>query len=184
MTYFVAFALLIFLGVMYYLDIVKYLISPNYFSGLKVVPLVMMGELFFGIFYNLSVWYKLTDQTRWGMWFSLLGLGVTVLLNIVLVPRIGYMGCAIAAFTCYLVMMLTSYFVGLKKYPVGYPVGRILGFFAIAAVLYAVGVWLLPLAGMGGVGQLCRKARAARGLRGNLCQNPGHNAETGRGTCG
>ena len=149
MTYFVAFALLIFLGVMYYLDIVKYLISPNYFSGLKVVPLVMMGELFFGIFYNLSVWYKLTDQTRWGMWFSLLGLGVTVLLNIVLVPRIGYMGCAIAAFTCYLVMMLTSYFVGLKKYPVGYPVGRILGFFAIAAVFYAVGVWLLPLAGMG-----------------------------------
>ena len=71
------------------------------------------------------------------------------MLNIVLVPRIGYMGCAIAAFTCYLVMMLTSYFVGLKKYPVGYPVGRILGFFAIAAVFYAVGVWLLPLAGMG-----------------------------------
>ena len=94
----------------------------------------MLGELFFGIFYNLSVWYKLTDRTQWGMWFSLLGLGVTLALNIILVPRIGYMGCAIAAFSCYLVMMLASYFVGLKKYPIGYPVGRILSFFAIAGV--------------------------------------------------
>lgn len=148
MTYFVAFALLIFLGVMYYLDIVKYLISPNYFSGLKIVPLIMLGELFFGIFYNLSVWYKLTDRTQWGMWFSLLGLGVTLALNIILVPRIGYMGCAIAAFSCYLVMMLASYFVGLKKYPIGYPVGRILSFFAIAGVFYIVGVYLLPMAGL------------------------------------
>lgn len=148
MTYFVAFALLIFLGVMYYLDIVKYLISPNYFSGLKIVPLIMLGELFFGIFYNLSVWYKLTDRTQWGMWFSLLGLGVTLALNIILVPRIGYMGCAIAAFSCYLVMMLASYFVGLKKYPIGYPVGRILSFFAIAGVFYILGVYLLPMAGL------------------------------------
>ncbi len=149
MTYFTAFALLIFLGVMYYLDIVKYLVSPRYFSGLKVVPLVMLGELFFGIFYNLSVWYKLTDRTQWGMWFSLLGLGVTVGLNIVLVPRMGYMGCAVAALCCYLTMMLASYFVGRHKYPIGYPVGRILGFFAIAALFYALGVVLLPMAGLG-----------------------------------
>ena len=149
MTYFVAFALLIFLGVMYYLDIVKYLIDPRYFSGLAIVPLVMLGELFFGIFYNLSVWYKLTDRTSWGAWFSLLGLGVTLALNIILVPHIGYMGCAIAAFSCYLIMMLASYFVSLKKYPIGYPVGRICGFFGIAAIFYAVGVWLLPMAGLG-----------------------------------
>ena len=149
MTYFVAFALLIFLGVMYYLDIVKYLIDPRYFSGLAIVPLVMLGELFFGIFYNLSGWYKLTDRTSWGAWFSLLGLGVTLALNIILVPHIGYMGCAIAAFSCYLIMMLASYFVSLKKYPIGYPVGRICGFFGIAAIFYAVGVWLLPMAGLG-----------------------------------
>lgn len=148
MTYFVAFALLIFLGVMFYLDIIRHFISPRYFSGLKVVPLIMLGELFFGIFYNLSVWYKLTDRTRWGMWFSLLGLGVTLLLNIILVPRIGYMGCAIAAMCSYAVMMVASYFIGNKYYPIGYPVGRILRYFAIAAFLYALGVWLLPWAGL------------------------------------
>ena len=90
MKYFVAFTLLIFLGVMFYLDIIKYFISPRYFSGLKVVPIIMLGELFFGIFYNLSVWYKITDRTVWGMWFSLMGLAVTLILNIVLVPHIGY----------------------------------------------------------------------------------------------
>ena len=91
MTYFVAFALLIFLGVMFYLGYIRYFISPRYFSGLKVVPLIMLGELFFGIFYNLSVWYKLTDRTQWGMWFSLFGLAVTIALNVLLVPVMGYM---------------------------------------------------------------------------------------------
>ena len=149
MTYFTAFALFIFIGVMYYLDVVKYLISPKYFSGLVIVPIVMLGELFFGIFYNLSVWYKLSDRTQWGMWFSLLGLGITLLLNVLLVPKMGYIGCAIAAFTCYLVMMLASYFVGQYKYPIAYQVGKILGFFAVTAIFYAIGVWLLPMAGFG-----------------------------------
>ena len=147
MTYFIAFALLIFLGVMFYLDIIRYFISPRYFSGLKVVPLIMLGELFFGIFYNLSVWYKLTDRTRWGMWFSLLGLAVTLCLNIVLVPRMGYMGCAVAAMCSYAVMMIASYFVGNIYYPIHYPIGKIIYCFATAAVLYVVGVELLPLAG-------------------------------------
>jgi len=151
MTYFIAFALLIFLAVMYYLDIVKYFISPRYFSGLRVVPLVMLGELFFGIFYNLSVWYKLTDRTQWGMWFSLLGLAVTIGVNVALVPVYGYMGCAVAALTCYFVMMVASYIIGQKIYPISYPMGRILSLFGIAAVFYAVGVWLLPMAGMGDV---------------------------------
>lgn len=151
MTYFVAFALLIFLGVMFYLGYIRYFISPRYFSGLKVVPLIMLGELFFGIFYNLSVWYKLSDRTQWGMWFSLLGLVLTLALNILLVPHIGYMGCAVAAMTSYAVMMVASYFVGQRKYPINYPVGRILSYFAYAAVLYAVGVWLLPMTGLPGL---------------------------------
>ncbi len=148
MKYFVVFALFIFLGVMYYLDIIKYFISPRYFSGLKVVPLIMLGELFFGIFYNLSVWYKLTDRTVWGMWFSLFGLGVTLLLNFALVPRFGYMGCATAALCSYGAMMLASYFVGQRKYPIDYSVGRICGYFGIAALLYAAGVWALPALGL------------------------------------
>lgn len=143
MKYFVLFGLLIFMGVMFYIDIVKYFISPRYFSGLRVVPVVMMAELFFGIFFNLSLWYKLTDKTVWGMWFSLLGLAVTLAFNIILVPRFGYMGCAWAAFASYGTMMCTSYFVGKFKHPIGYPTGRILSYFAIAAVLYVAGMYLL-----------------------------------------
>ncbi len=151
MKYFIAFALFIFLGVMFYLDIIRYFISPRYFSGLKVVPVIMLGELFFGIFYNLSVWYKLTDRTVWGMWFSLFGLAVTLALNIALVPRIGYMGCAFAALGSYGCMMVASYLIGRRKYPINYKVGRLACYFALAAALYAAGVWLLPKAGMGAV---------------------------------
>lgn len=140
MKYFVLFALLLFMGVMFYLDFLKYFISPRYFSGLQVVPIVMMAELFFGVFFNLSLWYKLTDRTIWGAYFSLLGLAVTVTLNVILVPRIGYLGCAWAAFCSYGVMMLASYFVGKKKHPIGYPVKRILGYCAVAAVLYLIGM--------------------------------------------
>lgn len=144
MKYFVIFALMLFLCVMFYIDILKYFISPNYFSGLKVVPLIMLAELFFGIFFNLSLWYKLTDKTVWGMWFSLLGLAVTVTLNVILVPRHGYMGCAVAALCSYGVMMLASYFIGRREYPIKYETGRIVGYFAIAALLYAVGMHCLP----------------------------------------
>lgn len=148
MTYFIAFALFIILGVMYYLDIIKYFISPRYFSGLVVVPVIMLGELFFGIFYNLSIWYKLTDRTRWGMWFSLGGLAVTVALNIALVPVMGYMGCAVAAMVSYGLMMVSSWIIGRYIYPVDYPLGVIGRIVLCAAVCYALGVWLLPMAGL------------------------------------
>ena len=140
MTFFIIFALFIFMGVMFYIDILKYFISPAYFSGLKVVPIIMIAELFFGIFFNLSVWYKLTDKTIWGTWFSLGGLAVTLLLNITLVPRMGYMGCAWAAFFCYATMMVASYFTGRKRFPIPYKVGRIASYVVIAAVLYGIGI--------------------------------------------
>ena len=140
MKYFVIFAMLIFLAVMFYLDIIRYIISPRYFSGLKVVPIIMIAELFFGIFFNLSIWYKLTDKTMWGMWFSLLGLAITLVLNVLLVPRYGYMGCAWAAFACYGVMMLASYFIGQKKYPIVYNLPRLFFYCGVAAVLYVVSI--------------------------------------------
>ncbi len=138
MKWFVVFAMLIFLGVMFYIDILRYFISPKYWAGLKVVPVIMIAEFFFGIFFNLSLWYKLTDRTIWGMWFSLTGLGVTLLMNILLVPVMGYMGCAIAALVCYGVMMVASYFVGRKKFPIGYNMPRLAGYFMLAMALYAV----------------------------------------------
>ncbi|MDE7124965.1 MAG: oligosaccharide flippase family protein [Muribaculaceae bacterium] len=142
MKFFIIFSMIIFMGVMFYIDILKYFISPKYFSGLKVVPVIMMAEVFFGVFFNLSLWYKLTDRTIWGMYFSLLGLAVTLGLNALLVPYWGYMGCAWAAFGCYGVMMLASYFVGQKKHPVGYPLKRIGAYVTLAILSYVIGVYV------------------------------------------
>lgn len=136
MKFFIIFGLFIFLGVMFYLDLLKYFISPRYFSGLKVVPIVMAAEFFFGIFFNLSLWYKLTDRTIWGTWFSLFGLAITLAINIVFVPRYGYIACAWAAFCCYGAMMLASYLIGQKKYPINYNLPRLGLYILCAAALY------------------------------------------------
>lgn len=141
MKVFIIFALAIFLGVMYYLDIIKYFIAPRYFAGLKVVPVIMAAELMFGIFFNLSVWYKVTDRTAWGMYFSLIGLAITVALNTLLVPRMGYMGCALAALGCYGAMMLMSYFVGQRKYPIAYPMKHVALYTLLAIAFYLGGVY-------------------------------------------
>ena len=136
MTWFVIFSMLIFLGVMFYLPVLKYFISPKYFEGLRVVPIVMFAEVFFGIFFNLSLWYKITDRTIWGTWFSLAGLVVTLALNIIFVPRFGYIACAWAAFCCYGVMMVASYVIGRIKHPIDYRIGRITFYCAVALVLW------------------------------------------------
>lgn len=138
MKYFIIFALFIFLGVIFYLDIVKYFISPQYFSGLKVVPIIMLAELFFGIFFNLSIWYKITDQTIWGAWFSIIGLAITLSINILFVPTHGYMACAWAAFVCYGVMMTISYLIGRAKYPIDYNIPRIIFYVVVAAILFVL----------------------------------------------
>ena len=104
MKYFIIFSLIIFLGVMYYLDILKYFVDAKYYPGLRVVPIVMLGELFFGIYFNLSFWYKLIDQTQWGAYFSTIGCVVTVLMIVLLAPVYGYMACAWASFASNLLM--------------------------------------------------------------------------------
>lgn len=142
MKYFIIFSLLIFLTVMFYLPVLKYFIAPAYFEGLKVVPIIMLAELFFGIFFNLSLWYKLTDQTQWGMYFSLIGLAVTVILNVALVPRMGYMGCAIAAICCYGVMMVASYVVGRKRYPINYDMRNAAFYSVVCCLLYIIGIYM------------------------------------------
>ncbi|OAV72201.1 hypothetical protein Barb6_01251 [Bacteroidales bacterium Barb6] len=140
MRYFVIFGLLIFLGVMFYMDLLKYFITPAYYPGLRVVPVVMAGEFFFGIYFNLSLWYKLTDQTHWGAWFSLSGCVVTVLMIVLLAPLYGYMACAWASFCCNLLMMAASYIIGQKKFPVPYDLKSAFTYFAVAAALYAAGM--------------------------------------------
>ncbi|MDE7073476.1 MAG: polysaccharide biosynthesis C-terminal domain-containing protein, partial [Odoribacter sp.] len=142
MKYFIIFGLLIFLGVMFYIDILRYFVNPRYFAGLKVVPVVMLAELFFGIFFNLSLWYKLTDRTQWGAYFSMCGLVVTVAINVIFVPRYGYVACAWAAFVCYAAMMLASWAFGQRYYPIRYDLKTIGRYCLLAALLYAVAEWV------------------------------------------
>lgn len=138
MKYFVIFGLLIFLGMLLYLDVVKIIIQEQYHEGLKVVPVILLANLFFGIYFALSLWYKLTDKTRFGAWIALAGAMVTLLLNIFLIPLIGYMGSAIAMFFGFLIMVIISYVLGRKYYPVPYDLKRILIYFAVAFVLYGL----------------------------------------------
>ena len=139
MKYFIIFALLGFLGVMFYLDILKYLIGPDYWAGLRVVPIVMIAEMFMGVYFNLSFWYKLTDDTRWGAYFSITACLIVILMNIFLIPIYGYMACAWAGFTGYAVAMLLSYFVGQKKYPIDYDLKGIGTYVLLAMIIYAAG---------------------------------------------
>ena len=146
MKYFVIFGLFIFLGVMYFLPVLRHFIAPGYWEGLRIVPVLMAAELCFGVFFNLSLWYKLTDRTRWGMYLSLICFVVMLVCNIWLVRWIGipggYMGSAWAALIAYFAVMVISYFLGRKYYPLDYPVGRMGLFLILAAVLWGAGAWL------------------------------------------
>jgi len=138
MKYFILTGLLIFLGVMLYLDVVKYFIGSDFHEGLAVVPVVLLANFFLGIFYNLSVWYKINDLTRFGAYIALAGALITIVMNIFLIPVYGYMGSAWAHFTCYFVMMVLSYFLGKKYYPVNYNLKRIFGYIGLALLLFFI----------------------------------------------
>ncbi len=136
MKFFIIFTLLAFLAVMFYMDLLRHIIGRGYWDGLRVVPIVMAAEIFMGIYFNLSFWYKLIDETRWGAYFSLTGCTILILMNIFLIPKYGYIACAWAGFTGYGVAMLLSYFVGQKKYPIQYDLKAIGMYVLLAAVLY------------------------------------------------
>ena len=140
MKYFIIFALLIFLAVMFYIDIFKHIVPASYYPGLRVVPIVMLGELFFGIYFNLSFWYKLIDQTQWGAYFSTIGCVATILIIVLFAPTYGYMACAWASFVSNLVMMLLSYFIGQKKFPIQYDLKSVITYSVLATVFYLAGM--------------------------------------------
>ena len=137
MKYFIIFTLLAFLAVVFYMPILKYLVANHaYWVGLRVVPIVMIGEIFMGVYFNLSFWYKLTDQTWWGAILSAAGAIVMIAINILFVPTHGYMACAWGIFCGYGTSMLLSYFVGQKKYPISYPMKDITIYVLLAAALF------------------------------------------------
>ncbi len=140
MKYFIIFTLLAFLMVVAWIDLLKYIIGPDYWEGLKVVPIVMAAEIMMGVYFNLSFWYKLTDKTIWGAIFSFTGCAVMVIINLVFVPRFGYMACAWGGFVGYGVTMVLCYIVGRKYYPINYPLKDIGIYIGLAVLLYVASV--------------------------------------------
>ena len=137
MKYFIIFTLLAFLMVVGYMEILKYIVrNPDYWVGLKVIPIVMAAEIMMGIYFNLSFWYKVIDKTLWGAIFSGIGCAVLLTVNVIFVPVYGYMACAWGGFAGYGVAMLISYFVGQKYYPIDYPLKDIAIYILLAVVFF------------------------------------------------
>ena len=136
MKYFIIFTLLAFLAVVMYMPLLQYLVGADYREGLGVVPIVMMAEIFMGIYFNLSFWYKLTDETWWGAIFSGIGCAVLLAINFIFVPKYGYWACAWGGFAGYGVCMVLSYLVGQKKAPLPYNLKSAFLYFAVAMALF------------------------------------------------
>lgn len=134
----------VFLTLTLFLHEIKWFLSPAYFEGLWVVPLLLMANLLLGIYYNQSVWYKLSDQTRWGLYLSLFGAGITLLGNFLLVPVWGYGGSAVATLLCYLGMVVASSLASRNRHPIHYSWKKIVGWMTAAAALSALYYLISP----------------------------------------
>jgi O-antigen/teichoic acid export membrane protein len=137
MRWFVIACSFIFLAVMANIAWVQYFVGASYRAGLGVVPILLLANLCLGVFFNLSIWYKLTEQTRFGTYLTLWGAAVTLALNFWWIPRMGYMGAAWATLICYASMAFWSYLLGQKYFPVPYDLKRLLGYPLLALALYA-----------------------------------------------
>jgi O-antigen/teichoic acid export membrane protein len=142
MKFFVIACCFMFLFVGLFLDVFKWIFTnltdPKWAEGLEVVPLLALGNIFLGIYYNLSVWYKLTNKNKYGAMITIAGALITIVLNIILIPILHYTGAALATFTCYLFMMVTSYLLGQKHYPVPYAVKKLVSYVVLVVLIYLV----------------------------------------------
>ncbi len=137
LKFFVIFGILIYVGVLMFLDIINNFLLPEYFSGNVIIPYVLMGQLFFGIYYSLSLWYKLTDRTIYGAYISGFGALIVIVLNLVLVPSIGYIGAAISSLVCFVLMTILSYYYGQKFYLIKYPIKSIV-FYLLSGIMLVI----------------------------------------------
>ena len=138
MLVFTIFLLTIFLGVIAYMDLFQYFVSKEYRVGLNVVPILLLANFCLGIYYNLSIWYKVSDKTIYGAYISGIGAAITLVLNFILVPRFGYLGAAYTTLICYASIMIICWAIGQKFYPVKYPIKRFLLYIILALGLYFV----------------------------------------------
>jgi O-antigen/teichoic acid export membrane protein len=151
MDYFIITVSLIFLVTMLFLDdVFLRLIGKNFREGEGVIPILMLANLFLGVYYNLSIWYKLTSRTIWGAWLSVIGAVITLILNFWWIPLSadhyihGYIGSAWATFICYGSMMILSYLIGQKYFPVNYNLKKVFGYLGLAVILYLLSSFLSP----------------------------------------
>lgn len=134
--YFIIGCLIIFLVTMLNISWIQRYIGQSYRVGLKVVPILLIANMCLGIFFNLSMWYKLTHKTIYGLYLTIIGATITIVLNIIWIPTIGYMGCAWATLICYATCMILSYLWSIKHFPVKFELLRIFGYFALSLTLY------------------------------------------------
>ena len=150
MKFFVIACCFMFLFIALFLDIFKWIFTnftnPAWAQGLEVVPLLALGNIFLGIYYNLSVWYKLTNKNKYGAMITIAGAIITVVLNIVLIPILHYAGAALATFSCYLFMMISSYLLGQKHYPVPYAVKKLIAYIVLCVLIYLLHIALITWA--------------------------------------
>jgi len=143
MNYFVAVCGLIFLGVTLYLDIIKFFIpNPEYWVGLKVIPILLLANICLGIYFNQSIWYKMTDKTKYGAYIANGGAIITIVLNVILIPILGYMGSAWTTLVVYALMVISSYLLGQRHFPVPYNLKKVGSYLALALVLFYLGTWM------------------------------------------
>ena len=136
MKYFIFAAMSIFLLVVLYIDIFKLFIGVEFREAIAIVPIILLANLFMGIFYNLSVWYKLTNLTKFGAYLVISGAAVTIVVNVIFIPKCGYMASAWGHFSAYLVMIILSYLFGRKYYKINYDLKRIFVYIFLAILLF------------------------------------------------
>lgn len=141
MKFFVIAACFMFLAIVMFLEVWKFLIAnqhPEYAQGLYIVPILSLASIFLGVYYNLSIWYKLMDKNMTGAWITLSGAAITILLNILLIPKFNYFGAAWATFFCYAFMMLACYRIGQKHYPIPYATKKLIAYVVVVVLLFFV----------------------------------------------
>jgi len=142
MKYFVIFGLVIFLFMSTFIDLFIKINATQYRDAIGIVPIVMMANFFMGVYFTLSLWYKVTDKTKYGAYQGILGSVVTVLINVLLIPFMGYYACAIAILACFVVMTVVSYFGGQKHYPINYDL-KSFGFYITVSIVFFAVYWML-----------------------------------------
>ncbi len=132
-----------FLGIMLYLDLALGILGENYKQGGQdIIPIILMANLCLGLYYNFSIWFKLSDKTIMGLYIAIIGAGITLGMNFTLIPQIGYIAAAWATLVCYSVMAILAYLLGRKYYPIHYPIGRILTYIVLALGAYSISSYI------------------------------------------